>query len=128
MAVAVARRVRRAELATTIRDNTDLDGFTIYPSPPETLSSPSVVIGPGRPYQYPGTLGYDLIGLRLTITVPRMAGMDALDTLDDTLDAIQAAVQADPNWSWAEVQAAGETIEIGGSKHLAAIADVFRDL
>lgn len=87
---------KRAALALALVEALP-DGWTVYASPPETVTAPSVVIGPRAPYREWGTFGTEDVNLQLSLLVPRALGASALDVLDEVLDTVLEAVDSVDN-------------------------------
>lgn len=94
---------KRQLVATLIDDATT--GWSVYASPPETVTAPAVVVGPRPPYRQYGTFagGSELVNLAVTLLVPRSLGMSALDVLDPAIDTVLGALDGVANLTFAEV-------------------------
>lgn len=69
------------------------EGWTVYPSPPDVISTPCVVVGPRPPYREMTTFQSETVGLQVSIFFQMVAGQLALDVLDETVDLIRPALE-----------------------------------
>ena len=77
-------------------DGLSLPNLTVYPEPPDQLTSPSVVIVPATPYLEPSVICAQSQNLELVVTVSRSVGGMGLDELDDLLEAIRPGLDQAP--------------------------------
>lgn len=115
-------KAAREAVATVVRAAVP-DGWVTYPAPPDTLSSPAVVIGPRDPYVQFLTYKQAELLLRLSLLVPRNLGTAAMDVMDDAIDAVRAALL---NASDVLIAKVGEhaVVSEGNTDHIAAIIDI----
>lgn len=78
---------KREALATLIRATLSTS-WTVYAAPPESVTTPAVVIAPRSPYRAPETFTTEAVGLAIQVIVPRISGPDGLDALDAALDLL----------------------------------------
>lgn len=100
-------------------------GWSVYASPPETVTAPAAVIAPRTPYRQYGTFrdGSEAVNLRVTLLVPRSLGISALDVLDPALDTVLAALDGVTNLTFAEVPSVNLTTA-AGVDYVAADIDI----
>ena len=113
----------RAAIATALR--TALPGWAVFDSPPEVGSAPCVAILPRTPYRELLTYTEERMHLQLVVVIPRAAGADLLDLVDDTFDDILTALDASgtPQCAWSAITVRG-TEEVGGIEYLTASIDL----
>lgn len=100
---------KRAAVATLLREALPED-WTVYPSPPETIASPAVVIAPRSPYRTDETFTEERVNLALRVVVKRAAGTDALDIIDATVDLLMRG--SDPILAAASITNVENTVDI----------------
>jgi len=102
-----------------------LDGWTVYPSPPEGVTAPAVVLAPRSPYRVKSTVCNEEVRLALTVLIQRNASVDGLNVLDDTATIIRSAIHSSTVMAVVdEVSDIGIIQEVGGVEYLAALINV----
>ena len=97
------------------------DGWTVYATPPETLSAPAVVLGPGDPYLLASSFCAFTLQLEATVLVSRAAGEDGADALDEAIGIVCAALMSGSAMTAPDaVRNVGRTLDVGGAQMLTA--------
>jgi hypothetical protein len=110
-------RTARRDIAAAI-DAAKIEDVTVYSEPPDQMQSPAVFIGPGNPYREPSAICTEVMNLRLVVVMPRSAGHQSLDGMDDLIDSVRAAIRGLPWLTWTAVDQVGVGANIGGTDHL----------
>lgn len=83
----------RADLAALVA-NVLPEEWTVYPGPPEVVSTPAAVIVPRTPYRRPGTYCQVTYGLAVTLLEARSTSTAGVDLLDDLAETVRSALSA----------------------------------
>lgn len=118
----VSAKTTRTGLATALQAIAP-DGWVVLASPPEVTPAPAIVIGPRDPYRVRLTGTQDDLGLRLSLLLPRVAGADAMDVLDDAIDEVRAMLLTTPGVGIASIGGLG-TVKEGDVVYLLAAIDI----
>lgn len=100
------------------------DGVTVYPSPPEGITAPAVVISPRQPYRRPVSYCDYELQMRVNVGVQRNASTAGMDMLDDLIDLIIPALNSIPYVAWQAVSDIGVTQDIGSVDYLFGSIDI----
>lgn len=98
--------------------------WTVYAGPVSVPVAPSAMVTPRSPYRTQLTMADEEISLRILLLVG-VGDADALDTLDDALDALGIGLSYVEVGSiqWISSDTPGPQV-IGGAEYLAASADI----
>ena len=101
-----------------------MDGFVVYPAPPDVVAGKSIVIAPRAPYRKRSDYWFQEVSLQIMVLIPRVAGGRGYHELDGICDQIIPIVESvdtdNHNIVWESVDSLGQTVEVGGVEYMSA--------